>query len=693
MATMEKDPIPPSSSTTANMSNINTNPPPLYRRISRPQNLHLEIINSPSIPSTSQAAMLQTDVLKQNINMNSNNPSMICDHATTATSLNICSNSSSSYSDTSSRSSTPTRSTASSATTDDGSSIATPTLESASPIFPSPSSLSSLSSSSHPEFTFSSNSAAPADTATRLLLRDRYLDSLQRPIIVGTSTTSGSISSRGNSLDIPRTVYQDPKLLVPAPQSPQKSLLEIFTPPETPTPSRNGSGNQKESKKIKLDKSVPPPRFHLGSQQQQNKKRDTTAATTEPLSSLLLLPADWSDMGGIDNRVTAHPATEENENEINGILQPLGAYELDDPKQPTKLGSGAWSNVYKGILHSKTTKKPLLIAVKRPLNTFSIPALKREATILSHIYKRVGSSNNGHNSIIPFHGFDASTTSILMTALSGDNLEQFTTRCRTSLPRDTSNFNALKLPVVGITQWLFIAERLISAFAFLKSAGVIHGDVKPQNILTKPFDRSLLDGDNNGGGKYDWISEEETMGLVEPIVADFSSSYVVDSAGSISDDEEAINAVTTIYCAPELLAAFLTPPTTPTKPTSSLSPPSAQLKSDPRPLPTFSSDHYGLCMTLLQCAIGSHPYSAAKMDIQRNIWVRQGDPMAFARADERGFRCRNGGAVDRLLRGCFGKTAEGRVGVEELVGRVEGLCGEWRERKGEDAWVWGGRLG
>ncbi|KAF3146010.1 hypothetical protein TWF703_005555 [Orbilia oligospora] len=639
------------------MSNINTNPPPLYRRISRPQNLHLEIINSPSIPSTSQAAILQTDVLKQNINMNSDNPSMICDHATTATSLNICSNSSSSHSDTSSRSSTPTRSTASSATTDDG------------------------------------NSAAPADTATRLLLRDRYLDSLQRPIIVGTSTTSGSISSRGNSLDIPRTVYQDPKLLVPAPQSPQKSLLEIFTPPETPTPSRSGSGNQKESKKIKLDKSVPPPRFHLGSQQQQNKKRDTTAATTEPLSSLLLLPADWSDMGGIDNRVTAHPATEENENEINGILQPLGAYELDDPKQPTKLGSGAWSNVYKGILHSKTTKNPLLIAVKRPLNTFSIPALKREATILSHIHKRVGSSSNGHNSIIPFHGFDASTTSILMTALSGDNLEQFTTRCRTSLPRDTSNFNALKLPVVGITQWLFIAERLISAFAFLKSAGVIHGDVKPQNILTKPFDRSLLDGDNNGGGKYDWISEEETMGLVEPIVADFSSSYVVDSAGSISDDEEAINAVTTIYCAPELLAAFLTPPTTPTKPTSSLSSPSAQLKSDPRPLPTFSSDHYGLCMTLLQCAIGSHPYSAAKMDIQRNIWVRQGDPMAFARADERGFRCRNGGAVDRLLRGCFGKTAEGRAGVEELVGRIKGLCGEWRERKGEDAWVWGGRLG
>ncbi|KAK6507169.1 hypothetical protein TWF481_005618 [Arthrobotrys musiformis] len=660
MATMDKDPVPPSSSMA---TNVDFNSPPVYRRISRPQNLHLEIINAPTI--TSQTTMFQT--LKQN-NVTINNPSMICDHAGLNSSANmaICSNSSS-RSDTSSRSSTPTRSTASSTTTDDGSSIATPTLES-----------SSLIPSSHPGFTFSNNSSSAADNATRLLLRDRYLDSLQRPIILGTSTIG---SSRGNSLDIPRTIYQDPKPIQPQ-QSQQPSLLEIFTPPETPA-----SASKKDTEKIKLDKSVPPPKFHLGSRQ----KRDTA----EPLlSPPLLLPADWSDMVGIDNRVV-HEFEDEAENssnnedvEINGILQPQGKFELDDAKQPTKLGSGAWSNVYKGILYPGNSDKSQIIAIKRPLNTFSVPALKREAAILSHIHKKVNSSKT-HHSIIPFHGFDEPTTSILMTALSGDNLEQFTSRCRASLPRDPSNFNALKLPVVGITQWLFIAERLISAFAFLKASGVIHGDVKPQNILTKPFNRKLLDGDT--AGRYDWISEEEAGRLVEPIVADFSSSYIVDSTGDISDEEEAINAVTTIYCAPELLAAFLTPPTTPTKPTSSSSA-SPQARSEPRPLPTFSSDHYGLCMTILQCAIGSHPYSAAKMDIQRNMWVRQGDPMAFARADERGFRCRNGGAVDRLLRGCFGKTADGRVKVEELVDRIEGLCKEWNGWKGQDAWVWGGRL-
>ncbi|KAK6513463.1 hypothetical protein TWF281_005088 [Arthrobotrys megalospora] len=624
MATINRDPIPPSSPSTGN-------PTPIYRRISRPQNLHLEI--NPSV-ITSQNTMLQN--LKQNTAIVST--AMISDVGHASSNHIGCSNSSS-HSDTSSRSSTPTRSTASSTTTDDGSSIATPTLESSSP--------NPGTTGVTPTFTFSSSST---DNTTRLLLRDRYLDSLQRPIIVGSN------GSRGSSLDIPRTVYQDLK----SPPPPPISLLEIFTPPETPA-----SAHKKGTKPPLLDKSVPPPKFHLGHHQQQ---------PSEPLQ-----PADWSDMG-IDNRVLR-----EEEEEVNGILQPLGEYELDDAKQPTKLGSGAWSNVYKGVLYPKSSEKPLVIAVKRPLNNFSMPALKREAMILSHIHKKVSSSNT-HHSIIPFQGFDASTTSILMTALSGDNLEQFTSRCRASLPRDNANFNALKLPVVGITQWLFIAERLISAFSFLKAAGVIHGDVKPQNILTRPFDRKLLLDDD--GGRYDWISSEEAGGLIEPVVADFSSSYIVNSQGKISDEEEAINAVTTIYCAPELLAAFLTPPTTPTKPTSS----AQQVKNEPRPLPTFSSDQYGLCMTLLQCAIGSHPYSAAKMDIQRNMWVRQGDPMAFARADERGFRCRSGGAVDRLLRGCFGKTADGRVEVEELAKRVEGLCGEWRGRKGEEAWVWGGRL-
>ncbi|KAF3940631.1 hypothetical protein ABW19_dt0210238 [Dactylella cylindrospora] len=588
------------------------------RRNSRPHNLHLEIgaaISHPPPPPS---------------------PLNLLPHTKSADGSAISGHVSSSRSDSSSRCSTPTPSIASST---DESSIATPTLEA--PSVP-------------PTFTFS-----PPDNATRILLRDRYLES-QRPIIVGSN----------NSLEIPRSAYREEQQ-----KKNGQQLLEIFTPPETP------SSRGKEV--LEINKSIPPPKLLL----------DRTGEGETKL--------DWcnsdSDMGVETNFREVEVEMEEEDEEV-GILEVMGSYELDDPSQPTKLGSGAWSNVYKGYLRrSQSEQNPVLVAVKRPLNTFSIPALRREAGILSYIHRRVSASPS-YQSIITFQGFDASTTSLLMTCLSGENLEQFTTRSRLSQPPNAS-FNSRKLPVVGITQWLFICERLIGAFSFLRANGIIHGDVKPQNILTR-----IWGGGGGGGGGvgegseeprqgYDWISPDESTTLVEPVVADFSSSYAVDAFGNISDDEDPISAVTTIYCAPELLAAFLTPPTTPTKSLGvkpvngdGLVPPR---RGEPRPLPTFSSDIYGLCMTLLQCAIGSHPYSAAKMDIQRNIWVRQGDPMAFARADERVFRCRVGGAVDRLLKGCFGKTAEGRVEVGELEKRIGGLCEEWRRRNGEERWVWG----
>ncbi|KAF3918798.1 hypothetical protein AA313_de0203691 [Arthrobotrys entomopaga] len=574
------------------------------RRGSRPQNLHLEI--APLIPQRSLESV-ESDTTVLMPPLNNIKQREIIDHAV-----------SSSRSDSSSRCSTPTPSTTSST---DESSIATPTLETS-------------SSPALATFTFS-----PPDNATRLLLRDRYLES-QRPIIVGSK----------NSLDIPRTVFQEPKN--------GATLLDIFTPPETPV-----SVNKQETR---IDQSPPPlskPQF-----EREGKKEDSGENS-------------HSDMG-VENKF-------QDEEEESPILKPSGSYQLDDPKSPTKFGSGAWSNVYRGFLASpKPGEESLVIAVKQPLNNFSIPAIKREALILSSLQRKIDVSKS-YQSIIPFNGFDDSTNSILLAALPGDNLEQFTTRCRTSQPYDAS-FNSRKLPIVGITQWLLISSRLISAFAFLKANGIIHGDVKPQNILTKKW---------NGEKSYDWISPDEAVSLIEPVVSDFSSAYLLDSTGHISDEEEAITAVTTIYCAPELLAAFLTPPTTPTKQYTNLAATSSgnvtlaqppAKKSEPRPLPTFSSDQYGLSMTLLQTAIGSHPYSAAKMDIQRNMWVRQGDPMGFARADEKGYRCRVGGAVDRLLRGCFGKTAEGRSGVEELGERIQVLCREWRERNGEEAWVWGG---
>ncbi|KAJ6257865.1 Serine/threonine-protein kinase [Drechslerella dactyloides] len=463
-----------------------------------------------------------------------------------------------------------------------------------------------------------------------------------------------------------------------------ETLQLAGTLPPTPTPPLNIPSSNNVSVKNDIPRTTPPFHDTMGS---MDPKRHRENSNGEP--DIFTPPTTPASAAGKKEIDTAAPppafhlenlSTDADE---TALLTLSEAYELDDAVHPTKLGSGAWSNVYKGVLSTSRT----VVAVKRPLNAFAKPAVRREAEILSYVQRRVSLSGKVL-SIIPFHGLDVATGSIVLTALSGENLDAFARAAATTQSR-TTTLTARRQPVVGVPQFLYICERLVGAFTFLKSVGVIHGDVKPQNILTRPAFPHHTSGGSNGGST--WLTDEEKVGLIEPVVSDFSSSYHVDPAtGAISDDEDAITGVTTIYCAPELLAAFLlTPPTTPTKPATSLSSLPRSARTPPRPLPSFASDSYGLAMTLLHTALGSHPYAAARVEMQRNMWVRQGDPLSFARADERGVKVRVGGVVERLLRGCFGKTAEGRVGVDGIKGRVGELVGEWRVRRtsGVDGWV------
>src|SRR5690606_27909498 len=122
-------------------------------------------------------------------------------------------------------------------------------------------------------------------------------------------------------------------------------------------------------------------------------------------------------------------------------------------------------------------------------------------------------------------------------------------------------------------------------------------------------------------------------------------------------------ALTTTFCAPELLTTA-------------------------NNAPTFSSDLFATAMTLLIAAIGSNPYGSSAhpgSEGLRLLWCKGGDPMSFARADERGLRVRRGGVVDRVLERCFGKEAR-RVGVEEVSGRVSASVEEWGENRGKKLW-------
>lgn len=289
------------------------------------------------------------------------------------------------------------------------------------------------------------------------------------------------------------------------------------------------------------------------------------------------------------------------------------------------LGTGAWSRVYS--LHG------VPIAVKTPVNIPARAVLESEAKVLSYVSSALAHNSTG---IAAFHGYDSVTAAVYMELIPGGTLEA---HLESSTPAH------IRAPAIGMPQWLFLAECLARTFSALKRASVVHGDVKLGNILLRPWAPSP-------GADPIWSAYVRGGGaLLEPVVVDFSSAHV----DLPCELPEAMSAVTTAYAAPELLQSFL--------------------GAARHPLPTHASDLYSLALSLLAAAVGSEVYRNAGRHV--GIYVRQGNPIGWVKADDRGMKVGRGGAVSAVLEGCFGKTAEGRTGVEELGVRVEGWKNSW----------------
>lgn len=291
------------------------------------------------------------------------------------------------------------------------------------------------------------------------------------------------------------------------------------------------------------------------------------------------------------------------------------------------LGTGAWSRVY-GL-------RGVPIAIKTPVNTLARDVLESEAKILAYLSSTLAHSSRG---IAAFHGYDPATAAVYMELIPGGTLEA---HLESSTPAH------IRAPAIGMPQWLFLAERLARTFSALKRASVVHGDVKLGNILLRPWAPS-----SDADADPIWSAYVQGGGtLLDPVVVDFSSAHV----NIPYELPEAISAVTTEFAAPELLQSFLS--------------------AARHPLPTYASDLYSLALSLLAAAVGSEVYRNAGRHV--GIYVRQGNPMGWVKADERGMKVGRGGAVSAVLEGCFGKMAEGRTGVEELGVRVEGWKKAW----------------
>ena len=303
------------------------------------------------------------------------------------------------------------------------------------------------------------------------------------------------------------------------------------------------------------------------------------------------------------------------------------------------FGHGAWATVYKAIGRSKygavgeasnpafrKHSVPVLVAVKTPSRRDAISILKSEAAILSELARTFSCDEN----VVPFYGLLAATTSLVLDAVPL-SLEDHIKSCAHKSIQSLSIWDTPG-PIIGnVSVWLDLALRSISALAWLhEEAGVVHGDIKPGNILLR----------------LSWQGEDR-FGY-DPLLADFSSGQILD-AETVTPNT--LSAITREYAAPELLI-------------------SAVLK-DPQSAATPACDVFSLAVTLLVAATGQ------LLVYSGNVWQRQAmatqgwGVISNARNGEQGDRIPRHGTVERVLEKAVLKAGMGRIDANRWKSLVE----------------------
>ncbi|KAI9861875.1 MAG: hypothetical protein M1824_001986 [Vezdaea acicularis] len=327
----------------------------------------------------------------------------------------------------------------------------------------------------------------------------------------------------------------------------------------------------------------------------------------------------------------------------------VGSYELDPNAR--EFGHGAWSSVCVGIMRAEN-KEPEnsglisppsspqfsnnfsgVVAVKRPVTQDAVPVLTQEAMIQTFLQPKAPSFM--HPYLATFYGFDMVGTSLIFEALP-ITLASYSEKAA-AVARKNFSTQTMFAPVVGTSHWLHIASGLVKGLQYLHNNGVVHGDIKPANILLR------LPNDGKGNANYN------PEILPEPVYCDFSSSHFLTQ----HRDPEEISAVTTAFTAPELLEGF-------------------HKRAEPgKAIATFKSDIYSLGVSLLTPAIGSDVYQGARLEMQRLVWAREGKPLDYARSSDQATRVMKNGIVDRILAGAVTKAAADRWDLATWTNTVD----------------------
>jgi serine/threonine protein kinase len=196
--------------------------------------------------------------------------------------------------------------------------------------------------------------------------------------------------------------------------------------------------------------------------------------------------------------------------------------------------------------------------------------------------------------------------------------------------RPTLSTSTMMDPIIGSPEWSHLAESLISGLAYLHEHRIVHGDIKPRNILLRPrhVDDPFESMDASNRAAYD------------AVYCDFSSSHCEQTTGSTPE----VSAVTTSFTSPELLKAFYSP-----------------VGGSVSPVATRASDIYALGVTLITAAIGGDMYGGPRlMEMQRLAFARDGRPIEFARNGDQASRIMKKSFVSGVVEGAVKKEASAR---------------------------------
>lgn len=227
--------------------------------------------------------------------------------------------------------------------------------------------------------------------------------------------------------------------------------------------------------------------------------------------------------------------------------------------------------------HVSLASSAAVFAVKMPSRKDAVVVLGHEARMLSHLGHFLGAAQY----IVPFFGLDRRNEALVFEAVIGGSLADLCNRLQhmTELARHQE--------VVSVFPSL--ALDLISGLEFMHDAGIVHADIKPQNIL---------------------LDVSDHYSLPAPVIR---ARYIDFSAAFLSERGPVANAGGTWdYMAPE------------------------QMRSQKDlSRPTFASDIWSLGISLLTVIVLGSPYTATcgnNMFMLREA-IKTGDPLSFARND------------------------------------------------------------